>query len=286
MRKIFKVKRLSRSLSGNIFIFSLLMIAGLFFLLPSIYIIVNAFKPLNELFVYPPRFTVQRPTLDNFSTMLQLVQSVRVPFERYFFNSILITVIGTVTYIFIASLAAYPLAKHQFKGKYLFLNIVVWAMLFRPEVVQIPQYIVISKLGWMNTYLSVIVPALASTMGVFLMRQFMVAMVPDSLVEAARIDGSGEFSTFCRIVFPMVKPAWLTLLIFTFQALWNTTGSQFIYNEEMKVLPVALSQLSVGGIARAGVSSAVALFLLIPPVILLVFTQASIVETMSHSGIK
>ena len=203
------------------------------------------------------------------------------------------------------------MAKHRFRGKTLFVNLVIWAMLFRPEVLAIPQYIIIANLNWLNSYLAVIVPALASSMGVFLMRQFMEAFIPNSLLEAAKIDGAGEWRILRSIVMPMVKPAWLTLAIFTFQSLWNQTGSTFIYNEEMKVLPTVglnsaaayimpvtalaiypsayitrLGQISSGGIARAGVSSAVALFLLIPPVVLFLFSQKSVIETMSHSGIK
>jgi putative chitobiose transport system permease protein len=286
MRVHLKSKKVNRSRFGNAIVFLLLSLCGAFMVLPLLLIIVNAFKPLNELFIFPPRFYVVKPTFDNFSDMLTLIQSMRVPFERYLFNSMFITVVGTVVYIFIASIAAYPLAKHKFLGKALFVNFVIWAMLFRPEVLSIPQYIIIAKINWLNTYMSVIVPALASSMGVFLMRQFIVAFVPDSLLEAAKIDGASEFRIFIKIIMPMVKPAWLTLALFTFQALWNQTGSSFIYNEEMKVLPTALSQISSGGIARAGVASAVALFLLIPPVILFLFSQSSVIETMSHSGIK
>jgi len=286
MRMHVKAKKVNRSVGGNILVVLLLGLCGVFMALPLVLTVVNAFKPLNELFIFPPRFYVVRPTFDNFSDMMALVQSMRVPFERYLFNSLFITVTGTVLYIFIASIAAYPLAKHKFLGKTLFVNVVIWAMLFRPEVLSIPQYLIISGLGWLNTYLSVIVPALASSMGVFLMRQFIVAFVPDSLIEAARMDGASEMKTFFSIIMPMVKPAWLTLAIFTFQSLWNQTGSSFIYNEEMKVLPTALSQISSGGIARAGVSAAVALFLLIPPVVLFLFSQSSVIETMSHSGIK
>lgn len=281
-----KTNKVSRSVSGNIVVFLLLLFCGCFMVLPLYLTVVNAFKPLSELFVFPPRFYVVHPTTDNFADMLTLIQAMRVPFERYLFNSLFITGAGTVVYIFIASIAAYPLAKHEFSGKILFVNLVIWAMLFRPEVLAIPQYIIISKLNWLNTYLSVIVPALASSMGVFLMRQFMVAFIPTSLLEAAKIDGAGEWRILCKIVMPMVKPAWLTLALFTFQSLWNQTGSSFIYNEEMKVLPTALGQISSGGIGRAGVASAVALFLLIPPVILFVVSQKSVVETMSQSGIK
>ena len=281
-----RTKKVNRSIGGNILVFLLLLICGAFMVLPLYLTVVNAFKPLSELFIFPPRFYVVNPTMDNFSDMMTLIQAMRVPFERYLFNSVFITVAGTVIYILLASVAAYPLAKHRFRGKTLFVNLVIWAMLFRPEVLAIPQYIIIANLNWLNSYLAVIVPALASSMGVFLMRQFMEAFIPNSLLEAAKIDGAGEWRILRSIVMPMVKPAWLTLAIFTFQSLWNQTGSTFIYNEEMKVLPTTLGQISSGGIARAGVSSAVALFLLIPPVVLFLFSQKSVIETMSHSGIK
>lgn len=284
--KRLRSKRVSRSIGGNVAIFVMLSLFGLFFLFPLVYLVVNAFKPLNELFIYPPQFYVENPTMENFRLMFRLVGIMRVPFERYLFNSLFITAAGTVLYIFVASLAAYPLAKHQFGGRLLFVNLVVWAMLFRPEILQVPQYLIIVRLGWLNDYLSVIIPALASSMGVFLMRQFIVAMVPNALLEAAKIDGCSEWGMLFRIVLPMVKPAWMTLMLFTFQSLWNNTGSQFIYDEEMKVLPVVLSQLAGGGIARAGVASAVALFLLIPTLAVFIVSQRSVIETMSHSGLK
>lgn len=254
--------------------------------LPLVYTAINAFKPINELYLYPPRFFVRQPTTENFTVMFKLISSMRVPFERYLFNSILIAGVGTVLYVIVSALAAYPLAKHDFKVKGLIVNIVVWAMLFRTEVISIPQYIIISKAGLLNNYLSMILPALAGSMGVFLMRQFMVSFIPDSLIEAAKIDGAGEYRVFARIVMPMVKPAWLTLAIFSFQSMWNTTGVQYIYDEPMKVLPVALQQISTAGLSRAGAASAISLFLIIPPVILFLICQRSVMETMSTSGIK
>ena len=200
-------KRVSRSIGGNIVIFIVLTFFGLFFLFPLLYTVVNAFKPLNELFIFPPQFYVENPTTENFRQMFRLLGIMRVPFERYLFNSVFITVAGTVLSILIASLAAYPLAKHKFPGQALFVNLVVWAMLFRGEVLQIPQFMIIVKLGWLNRFESIIIPALASSMGVFLMRQFMTAMVPDALLEAAKIDGCSEWRIYFSIVMPMVKPA-------------------------------------------------------------------------------
>lgn len=283
---LFRVKRMNRSLGGNIVGFFLLFIVAIFMALPIIYTAVNSLKPLNELFIFPPRFYVVRPTLDNFADMFDQIQSMYVPFERYLFNSLFTTIIGTTAYILIASFAAYPLAKHKFPGKVLFVNLVVWAMLFRMEIISLPQYIIISGLDWLNTFLAIIVPVLAGSTGVFLMRQFIVAFIPDSMIEAAKIDGADEYRIFFHIIMPIVKPAWLTLAIFTFQNYWNGAGNSFIYNEEMKLLPVSLAQISTGGIARAGITSAVALFLLIPPVILFLFCQSSVIETMAQSGIK
>lgn len=279
-------RKVNRSTGGNIAMTVFLLICGAFMVLPIVYTVVSAFKPITELFLYPPRFFVKNPTVDNFTDMFRLVSNTRVPFERYLFNSVMVSAVGTVIGIVIGALAAYPLAKHKFHGRLFLYNFVVWVMLFRPEVAAIPQYIIISKLGLINTYLAQIVPTLAGSMSVFLMRQFMLNFVPDSLLEAARIDGATEWCTFWRIVMPMTKPAWLTLALFTFQALWNMTDTQYIYTETMKSLPTALKQISSAGLSRAGASSAIALVLMIPPIAIFILTQSSVMETMSTSGIK
>lgn len=279
-------RKVSRSVGGNITMTALLLVCGAFVVLPIVYAVVNAFKPLTELFLYPPRFFVKNPTLDNFAAMFRLVANTRVPFERYLFNSLLVTGVGTVAGILLGALAAYPLAKHKFRGKTLLFNFVVWVMLFRPEVTSVPQYIIISRLGLINNYLAQILPTLAGSMSVFLMRQFMLTFVPDALLEAARIDGAGELKTFWSIVMPMTKPAWLTLALFTFQALWNAGGTQFIFAETMKSLPTALQQIASAGLSRAGAASAISLVVMIPPILLFIFTQSAVMETMSTSGIK
>lgn len=283
--KMNKKKRVTRSLGGDITILIFLGVCGIFSALPLFYTVINAFKPLNELFLFPPRFFVRRPTLDNFTTMIQLASNMWVPFQRYLFNSLFIAIVGTVMYVIIASLAAYPLAKHKFAGSALLFQIVVSAILFRGEVTGIPQYIIISKLGMINTYFAILLPVFAGSFGVFLMRQFMVTF-PNDTLEAAKIDGASEYKIFWSVIMPSVKPGWLTLGIFTFQGLWNTTGVSYIYNESMKVLPTVLGQIATAGIARAGAGAAVALFLMIPPIVFFVISQSSVIETMSHSGLK
>lgn len=280
-----KQKRLSRSISGTLLIFFILAVLGAFMLLPIVYVIVTAFKPVNEIFIYPPRFWVQHPTIANFITMIEITQETWVPFERSLFNSVFVSVVGTALYIIIASMAAYPLAKKSSKFLYIYYQVLVLAILFRPEVTRTPLYIIMSQMRLINSYASIILPILAGSFGVFLMRQFMVT-IPDEILEAARVDGSTEYGIFYRLVMPMVKPAWMTLIIFTFNSLWNTGDTQYIYNEGMKTLTSVLQSISSAGIARAGAGAAVALILMIPPVIVFIISQSSVMETMSHSGLK
>ena len=280
-----KKKRLSRSKTGDFLMLSVLLLFGVFMGLPLLYTLITAFKPINEIFLFPPRFFVKNPTTENFIQMIQLTTEMYVPFSRYLFNSLLVSGGGTFLYVVIASMAAYPLAKFEFKFLKVYYIIVVWAILFRTEVTAIPQYIIISKLVMLNTYFAVIVPVLASTFGVFLIRQF-IRTFPDSILEAAYIDGASQFKILWDVIMPSIKPAWLTLIIFTFQQFWNTTGIQYIYDEDMKMLPTVLKQITTGGMARAGAAAAVALCLMIPPILIFVLTQSKVVETMAFSGIK
>lgn len=289
--KIFKKREkarvtLSRSFGGTLSIFIFLLIVGGFMALPIVYSLVQSIKPLEEIFAYPPKFFVKNPTFDNYIQVYQLCQNLWVPLSRYLFNSLYISVFGTVAYVFIASMAAYSLSKHEFPGRLAISAIIVWALLFRPEVTGVAQYIIISKLKMIDTYWSMLLPPLAGTFGVFLMMQFMESAIPESVLEAARIDGANEYAIFFKIVMPSVKPAWLTLVIFTFQSFWNATGVSYIYDESLKTLPSVLSNISSGGLARAGASSAVAVILLIPPIIIFIISQSSMTETMAHSGLK
>ena len=280
-----KAKHLSRSTGGNILVFLLLVVLGAFMALPVVYSIVQSFKPMEEIFIFPPRFTVQNPTIKNFKLIGQLAGSLWVPFSRYLFNSIFVSFVGTLGNVIISSMAAYPLAKHDFPGKKTLFKLVTISLLFTGGVIELPRYIVMAKLHIINTYWALILPVIASSMGLFLMKQFM-EQVNDSLLEAARIDGMGEVKIFFKIVMPLVKPAWLTQIIFAFQGVWSMTGGNYIYKEELKLFPTALSQIQSGGIARAGVAAAAALIMLIPPAIMFLITQSSIMETMAHAGIK
>ena len=280
-----KAKRVNRSTGGNVLVFLMLVILGGFMLLPVLYTVVQAFKPMEELFLFPPRFTVSNPTVKNFKLIGQLIDSLWVPFSRYTFNSVFVSTAGTAGNVIIASMAAYPLAKNDFPGKKVLFRIVTVALLFSGGVLGLAQYIIMAKLPMINTYWALILPSVATPMGLFLMKQFMEG-ISTSLLEAARIDGMNEFQIYWNIVMPNVKPAWLTMIIFAFQGMWSMTGGNFIYKEELKMLPTALAQIQSGGIARAGVAAAANLLMFIPPVLMFLITQSSIMETMAHAGIK
>lgn len=285
MSRVGKRVTLSRSTGGTVVIFVFLIIMGAFMLLPLIYVVVTAFKPLDEILAYPPKFFVQHPTLSNFIDLIEITQETWIPFERSLFNSLALAILGTVIYIIVASLAAFPLAKNKKRFVAVYYQIVVLAILFRPEVTRTPLYIIMSRLHLINTFWSLLLPALSGSFGVFLMRQFMMT-IPDSILEAARVDGASEFCIFWRLIMPMVKPAWMTLAIFTFKDLWNTGETQYIYEESMKTLTAVMQSISSAGIARAGAGAAVALLMMIPPVVVFIISQSSVMETMATAGIK
>ena len=280
-------KRFARSRTGNILNFILLTLIAAFMVFPMVYTINNAFKPTNELFLFPPRLFVQHPTLGNFRDFNILMRDSVTPLSRYFFNSAYITALGVTGQVILASLAAYTISKHDFFGKNVLMETVILSLMFTGAVVAIPNYIIMTKLHLINTHLSIILPAFSSSLGLFLMKQFIDQMVPQSLLEAARIDGAGEMRLFFRIVMPICRPAWMTLIIFSFQSLWNNTGGSYIFDEELKTLPYAFNNIASSGlVARTGVTAAVALLMLLPPVITFILSQSSVMETMATSGIK
>lgn len=280
-----KETRLNRSKAGNGLLFGLMFICGLFMVLPLVMIVNNALKPLDELFQYPPKVFVKNPTLENFTDLFVLISDSWVPFSRYIINTIIITVGGMVGHVLVASLAAYPLAKHKFPGRNLLFNMVILSMMFSWQVTQIPQYLIISWLNINNTYLALILPAWSFGMGLYLMKQFM-EQLPDTLMESAKIDGAGEFRIFWTIVMPNVKPAWLTLAIFQFQQMWGNTGGTFLRDEELKPLQYALLQITQGGPARAGAGAAVTFVIAAVPITFFLICQSNIMETMTTSGMK
>lgn len=252
---------------------------------PLVYAVNSALKPLDELFMFPPKIFAQNPTMDNFQDLFVTMGKSWVSFSRYLFNTVFITFAGTAGHLIIASMGAFVIAKYDFPGGKAFFNIVVVALMFSGYVTQIPNYLIINKLGRVDTYKSIIVPAFAMPMGFFLMKQFMEGL-PMSLIEAAKIDGASEWRVFIEIVMPNVKPAWLTMIIYSVQGLWNNKAAMYIFSEEKKTLVYALQQIQSGGIARTGQAAAVSVIIMIVPILIFVLSESQILETMASSGLK
>jgi len=286
--KLPKIKRRSfnRSVGGDIGINVLLIVFGAFMFLPMVYAISQSLKPLDELWMFPPRFLVRNPTLLNFSDLFRLMGESWVPFSRYIFNTALVSIGGTFGHLFFASMAAYAMTKINFPGRKGMFQLVYYSLMFNSTVSALSNYIIMSALGWIDKYWSLIIPAFGYTLGFYLMRQFMESTVPDSVLESARLDGAKELTIYWKIVIPMVKPAWLTLIVYSFQGLWNSGTSIYIYSEQLKTFNYAIQQILAGGIVRSGAAAASTVIMMLVPVSVFVITQSNIIETMASSGMK
>ena len=280
-----KRRKPNRSIWGDIGIYIMLFIVAIAMVFPLVFSVGASLKPLDVLFRFPPTVFPRQPTFDNFSDLFVTMSQSFVPFSRYLVNTVLITLIGTGGHVLIASMAAFVLSKYDFPGGKIFFSIVVTALMFSGYVTGIPNYVIMSKLNMIDTYWAIILPAFAAPIGLFLMKQFMEGL-PMSLIEAAHLDGAGEFRVFWSIIMPNVKPAWLTIIIFSVQSLWNTNASTVIYSEAKKTLVYALQQIQAGGIARTGQAAAVTVIVMLVPITIFILSQSRILETMASSGLK
>ena len=277
---------LNRSAGGDAGITVILVLLGAFMFLPMLYVVMQSLKPLDELWMFPPRFYVRNPTATNFRDLFMLMNTSWVPFSRYIFNTLFTSIAGTFGNLFFSSLAAYALAKIKFPGGKAMFKTVRTSLMFHSTVTAITSFIIMSALGWMDSYLAIIVPAWATSLGLYLMKQFMETNVSDAVLESARLDGASELRTFWVIAMPMVKPAWLTLIIYSFQGLWNQGSSIYIHSEQLKSFNYAIGQILAGGIKRAGASAASMVIMMMVPILVFVISQSNIIETMGSSGMK
>ncbi len=281
------VRKYTRSKFGNFMFFAFLFMFGAFSVLPLIYSVVTSFKPLDELLVFPPTlFTVKRPTLNNYLALPDLISGLNVPLSRYLTNSLFISIAGTVLHVIAATAAAFVLSKVDLKFKKTIFLIIQLSLLFNAYTLSIPRYLIYNGMGIIDSYWVYILPAIPSSMGVFLMKQYMDGYIPDALIEASKIDGANYLRIFWSIIFPNVKPCVLTLVLFAFQSIWATIPTGTIFNESLKTLPTVMSTIGSGGIARSGASMAATVIMMIPPIVVYLFSQSSIKETMGSAGIK
>ena len=287
MRKnVAQYKRYTRSRAGSIGYFAILIFFGLFMIFPMFYCVITSFKPLDELLIFPPKFFVRRPTFLNYLALPSLLSNLQIPISRYLFNSIFVAFLSTVLTIIATSMAAFTFSKSKVKLRKLLFTIVQIMLLYNAYTLSVPRYLIYSKLGMINTYWVYILPAIPSAVNCFLMKQFMDVSVPDVLMEAARIDGAGVSTIYWKIVMPIMKPAWMTVLLFSFQSMWSMVPGGTVFSEKLKTLPYVMSSVTAGGIARSGSAMAITVLLMLPPIIVFLVTQSNVMETMSSSGIK
>lgn len=282
-------RRRSKLKKEPIGIYVFLTILGIIMFLPLYQLIITAFKPLEELFLFPPLYYVRQPTLENFEELLTAAGAGWVPFSRFIFNSVFVTITVVTLHVLFACMAAYPLAKSRAPGMKFLFNLTVAALMFSPAVTNIPRYLIVNGLGWIDTYWALIIPAIGSAFGVFLMKQFLEG-VPDALTEAAKIDGANDWTIFSRIILPLSRPAWSTLIIFSWIGTWNDSWSPVVFtrSEAMKTLPLAISTMFSGAnvVARQGANAAAALLQTAPTIIIFLILQKRVISTMAYSGIK
>ena len=258
-------------------------------LLPILYIVFTAFKPIGELFAYPPKFITLRPTFDNFRKLFEASENTVFPLSMYLFNSVVSTVLVVFLGMAIALCAAYVLSKKRFRGREFIFKMNTLSMMFVATAVSIPRYLVVKEVGLLDSFFANVVPMLALPVGVFLLKQF-VDQLPDALVEAAKIDGANDYQIIWKIVLPIVKPAMSTVAILLFQHSWNSmeASNLFINTESLKTFAFYMNSLSNSGngVAGVGMSAAAALLMFLPNVILFVIMQSKVMSTMAHSGLK
>ena len=280
------MRKVSRSKAGTIVLFIVIVMIGLLVAFPMIVIIGNSLKTLSELWKFPPTIVPRNPTLKNFKDMFQAMSGTIVPFSRYLINTFIITVVGTAGNVIFGCMAAYALCKLKFKGRDLISNLIVKALMFNMTVTAIPCYFVMSKIGIVDSLWALILPTLGSTLSLYLIKQFMEQSLPEAILESARLEGASEFKVFWKIVMPNLKPAWCTAILLSVQTLWNTIPNMLIYSEEKKTLAYVLSQVSASGLSRAGVTAAITVFMMAVPIIVFIFSQSQVLQTMATSGMK
>ncbi len=262
---------------------------ALFMLMPLLYIFNHAFKPFDELIEYPPRFFVQRPTLDNFAELFQTATTTGIPVSRYLFNSVVITLLVVFLSIFLATITGFALSKLKFHIKGPLLQINTLAMMFVGAAVVIPRYIIIEQLGLIDSFFVHILPMLALPVGLFLVKQF-IDQIPNELLEAAKIDGASSFMIYWKIILPLVKPAIATIAILTFQGVWNNAdiSATYINTDALKTFAYYMSTLASSSnvVAGQGMNAVASLIMFLPNLIIFIFLQNKVMNTMVHSGIK
>jgi len=261
----------------------LLVVAwGIVQLVPILWMISTSLKPLRDVFALPVEWIPRPPQWGNYPAAWS-----QFPFARYFLNSFIVSASVTVLNVFLAGLAGYSLAKYRYFGQRALFIAILSTLMLPIEVVMVPTFLIAKTLGWLNSYQGLIIPVVADAFGIFLMRQFMLGL-PDSLVEAARIDGAGELGTYFRIVVPLIWPAVLTLAIFTWRETWDAFVWPFIIisSDTLRTVPIGLQRFQEQYVTTYNSVMAISTIAMIPMVLLFFFFQRAFIRGIALSGLK
>jgi multiple sugar transport system permease protein len=269
--------------SSNTWIYILLVLGLVLMVGPFLWMVLGSIKPQADFLRNPPTFLPSEPTGDNYRRLFD-----QLDFPRYFFNSSVIALVVTVGNLLFCPMLGYALAKLRWRGKGIVMGVVLATLMVPAGITLIPNFILMSNLGFVNSYPGLILPFLAGPFGVFLMRQFMLG-VPNELLEAARMDGANEFRTFWSVVMPLATPVLATLGILTFLGNWNSFIYPLVMAQEpsMYTLPVALATFATGQYqADHGMLMAGSVILVVPVLIVFVLFQRWITEGIATTGLK
>jgi multiple sugar transport system permease protein len=264
--------------------FVVLLIIALIFISPLIFMVVTSFKTSNDATATPPSWLPIPFTLQAYDSILT---ADGTPVLRWFANSMVAAAANAALVVVTASLAAYPLARMNFRGKNVIFGMIVATLLIPPVILIIPNYLVVGSLGWLNSLVAIIIPTAASAFGVFFMRQFFVSL-PVELEEAALLDGTNRLQIFTKIVIPLARPAMATLALLAFLTNWNDFlwPVYVLFSPEVQSLPAGLSTLQTANAVRYDLLMAGAVIASVPVLALFIFLQRFIIEGVSRSGVK
>lgn len=275
--------------SFQVFLVLFLTGIGLFMFIPIVFLFNHAFKPQTELYMFPPTIFVQDPTWNNFEALFIHAAAGTIPFSRFLFNSVFVAVVVLGSVVIVSTLAGYVLSKHNFHFKSAIMTMVMLSLIIVPEMIVIPRYLVVSGLGLNDTYFAHILPFVASSIGVFLMKQF-IDQIPNEIMDAAKLDGAKDLKIFSRIVIPLTAPAVATVCIITFQLVYRDiiTSTYYITKDSLRTMAYYAQSFTINipGVASASVQAAILLLMFLPNVILFILFQRRMIETMLHSGVK
>lgn len=263
----------------------LLVALALIYVSPIAFMIVTSFKTRAEAAGIPPTWIPDPVTLDAYATIL--APGSGTPVLTWFVNSMVAATLHAALVVVTAALAAYPLARMEFRGRGVVFGSIIATLLIPPVILVIPNYLIVSNFGWLNTLVAVIIPTAASAFGVFFMRQFFLGLPPE-LEEAALLDGATRWQIFLRVILPLSKPALATLALLAFLTNWNDFlwPVYVLFSADVQTLPAGLSTLQSANSVRYDLLMAGAVIASVPVLLLFLFLQRFIIEGVSRSGLK